>query len=100
MDHWRRAAEREMQVQYDEPPAWFYPVRQSLAAALLRHGQLAEAESLFRELLQRNPRDGRILFGLWQSLLAQQRADDAAIVERQFQAAWKDATVELNMEAL
>src|SRR5690554_3525282 len=36
---WRRAISAEAALQYDEPPAWFYPVRQSLAAALLRAGQ-------------------------------------------------------------
>jgi hypothetical protein len=34
------------------------------------------------------------------SLLAQDRASDAALVETQFKAAWKDATVELGIEDL
>ena len=53
-------------MQYDEPPAWFYPVRQSLGAALLRNGQATEAEAVSDTLAMR-PRDGRLLFGLWQS---------------------------------
>jgi tetratricopeptide (TPR) repeat protein len=97
---WRRAVELEATLQYDEPPAWFYPVRQSLAAALLRNGQAKDAEAVFREAMDRRPRDGRLLFGLWQSLRAQQRAHEAVLVEQQFKAAWKDATVPLRLEDL
>ncbi len=97
---WRRAVELEGGIQYDEPPAWFYPVRQSLAAALLRNGQAREAEAVFRETIARHPRDGRLLFGLWQSLVAQKRDTEAALVEQQFQAAWKGATTKLRIEDL
>jgi tetratricopeptide (TPR) repeat protein len=97
---WRRAVEREALLQYDEPPPWFYPVRQSLAAALLRNGQVKEAEVVFREAIDKRPRDGRLLFGLWQTLVEQKRADEAALVEQQFKAAWTDATVKLRLEDL
>jgi tetratricopeptide (TPR) repeat protein len=100
IDEWRRAVELESKIQYDEPPAWFYPVRQSLAAVLLRNGQAKEAESVFREAIQTRPRDGRLLFGLWQSLREQKRDNEAALVEQQFKAAWKDATVKLRIEDL
>lgn len=100
IQEWRRAVELESTIQYDEPPAWFYPVRQSLAAALLRNGQAREAESVFREALETRPRDGRLLFGLWQSLVAQKRDSEAALVEQQLNAAWKDATVKLRIEDL
>ena len=88
---WRRAVVAETAIQYDEPPAWFYPLRQSLGAALLRGGQAAEAEAVFREALVKHVRDGRLLFGLWQSLLAQDRASDAALVEAQYRDAWSEA---------
>ena len=97
---WRRAVELEATLQYDEPPAWFYPVRQSLAVALLRNGQAQAAEAVFREAMDRHPRDGRLLFGLWQSLRAQQREHEALLVAQQFNAAWKDATVPLRLEDL
>jgi len=97
---WRRAVELEVAIQYDEPPAWFYPVRQSLAAALLQDGQAKEAESVFRETIARHPRDGRLLFGLWQSLVAQKRNTEAALVQQQFQTAWKGATTKLRIEDL
>lgn len=97
---WRRAVELESTLQYDEPPPWFYPVRESLGAALLRDGQAEEAESVFRAAIGKHPRDGRLLFGLWKSLVAQKRDDEAMFVESQFQAAWKDATTKLRIEDL
>jgi tetratricopeptide (TPR) repeat protein len=97
---WRRAVEAEKAIQYDEPPAWFYPVKQSLGGALLRNGQAKEAEAVFRESLARLPRDGRLLYGLWQSLVAQKRDVEAALVQRQFEEAWKGATSKLTVEDL
>jgi len=97
---WRRAVEREAAIQYDEPPAWYYPVRESLGAALLRSGRSREAEIVFREALAKAPRDGRLLFGLWQSLLAQTRHGEAALVETRFREAWKDAETVLRIEDL
>jgi len=98
IQEWRKAVGLEAAIHYDEPPAWFYPVRQSLGAALLRNGQAVEAESVFRQSLEKNPRNGRLLFGLWQSLQVQERTSEAALVEQQFNAAWKDATLKLRIE--
>ena len=100
IQEWRHAVELESTLQYDEPPPWFYPVRESLAAALLRNGQAKEAEAVFRAAIDKHPRDGRLLFGLWQTLTAQKRENEAALVEQQFNAAWTNATVKLRMEDL
>ena len=97
---WHQAVKLESKIKYDEPPAWFYPVRQSLAAALLRSGRPKEAESHFRAAIAKQPRDGRLLFGLRQSLTAQKRDSEAVLLEQQFVAAWKDATVKLHIEDL
>src|SRR6476660_6464672 len=37
---------------FTEPPPWYYPVRQSLGAALLAAGRPAEAEAVYREDLK------------------------------------------------
>jgi tetratricopeptide (TPR) repeat protein len=97
---WRRAVALEAALQYDEPPAWFYDVRQSLGAALLRAGDHAEAERVFRDALAAHPRDGRLLYGLWQTLLAQGRGNEAVLVEQQYARAWADATVPLTLADL
>jgi len=97
---WRTALTREAAIQYDEPPAWFYTVRQSLGAQLLRASAHAEAEQVFREALATRPRDGRLLYGLWQTLVAEGRASEAVLVEQQFTRAWADATVPLTLDDL
>jgi tetratricopeptide (TPR) repeat protein len=100
IDAWRRAVPLEGALQYDEPPAWFYTVRQSLGAALLRAGDDVEAERVFREALQTRPRDGRLLYGLWQTLLAQGRSNEAVLVQEQFGRAWAGATTQLTLDDL
>jgi tetratricopeptide (TPR) repeat protein len=86
---WRRAVEAQDALSYDEPPAWYYWIRQSLGAALLSSGHAAEAEPVFREGLRRSPRNPRLLFGLWKCLEAQGRSSDAGWVQRQFAASWR-----------
>lgn len=88
---WRAAAEAQDKLNYTEPPDWYYPVRESLGAALLASGRAKEAEEVFREDLRRNPRNPRSLFGLKESLAAQHLDNDAAWVEREFEKAWKNA---------
>lgn len=97
---WRRAVEREDALAYDEPPAWYYPVRESLGAALCEGGHPDEAETVFRDDLTRNPRNGRSLFGLAQALRAQGKTVAAAQVEREFEAAWANADVKLRLSEL
>lgn len=98
--HWQKAVELQDALNYDEPPDWYYPVRESLGNALLVAGKPIEAEQVFREDLLKNPRNPRSLFGLMHSLSAQQKDADAAWVERQFKAAWKNADTELNLADL
>jgi tetratricopeptide (TPR) repeat protein len=95
---WTKAVVAEDALNYDEPATWYYPVRESLGAALLTDGQAAEAERVFREDLARHPRSGRSLYGLVAALKAQQRSADAAWAEAQFEVAWKDADTKLKLE--
>jgi tetratricopeptide (TPR) repeat protein len=86
---WRRAVEAQDALSYDEPPAWYYWIRQSLGAALLRSGRAAEAEPVFREGLRRSPRNPRLLFGLWKCLEAEGKSSDAVWVQRELAASWR-----------
>jgi tetratricopeptide (TPR) repeat protein len=95
--HWRDAVAVQDNLNYDEPPDWYYPVRESLGAALLTAGNPTEAEKVFRDDLARNPRNPRSLFGLTQSLKAQNRDADAAWTESQFNSAWKSADSKLSL---
>jgi tetratricopeptide (TPR) repeat protein len=94
---WARAVAAQDALNYDEPPDWFYPVRESHGAALLRVGRFEEGEGVFRADLDRNPRNGRSLFGLWQALRAQRKDAAAALVEKQYEAAWQHADVALRL---
>jgi hypothetical protein len=87
-------------LKYGEPPDWFFPVRESLGAALLMNGDASGAESVFRADLDRNPRNPRSLFGLEQALKAQGRDYDAGFVEGQFRNAWKGGATSLKVEDL
>lgn len=100
IESWKKAVAAEDQVGYDEPAGWYYPTRESLGAALHMNGQFVEAEAVFREDLRRNPRNGRSLFGLMESLKAQKKADDAAMVQQQFETAWKKSEIKLKVEDL
>ncbi len=82
-------------LRYSEPPHFYYPVRQSLGAALLANKQVAEAELIFKEDLAKFPRNGWSLFGLHQSLLQQQKMEEAKEIESEFKAAWSLADVAL-----
>src|SRR5262245_9381493 len=98
--HFRKAVEAQDGLAYDEPPTWFYPVRESLGATLLLKKRYGEAEEVFRADLQRNPRNGRSLFGLLESLTKQGRAADASWIRRQFETAWLNAESPLRIEDL
>jgi tetratricopeptide (TPR) repeat protein len=94
-NHFRAAAEIEDSFNYVEPPQWYYPVRQSLGAVLLKEGKAAQAEAVYRADLKRFPENGWDLFGLAASLRAQGKAGDAAEVEARFARAWSQADVKL-----
>jgi len=97
---WTAAVAAADKVPYDEPPVFFYPVRESLGAALLLEGKSAEAERVFREDLARHPRNARSLFGLHESLVKQGRSADAEWVKRALDEAWKEADTALTIEGL
>ena len=85
---------------YTEPPDWYFPVREALGGALLRRGENARAESVFRDDLARNPKNPRSLFGLAAALQAQGKSADALEVTRQFDDAWKHADIKLSVNDL
>lgn len=87
--HWTNAVALQDALQYGEPPDWYYPIRESLGAALLRDKQATEAEKVFRDDLQRNRRNGRSLFGLMQALKAQSKDREVLLVQQQVEQTWK-----------
>lgn len=98
--YWEQAVEIEDKLYYGEPPEWFYPVRESLGGALLLNGQAERAEAVFRADLEQYRRNPRSLFGLMKALEAQKKSTDVDEVRREFEAAWKNADVTLELGEL
>ncbi len=96
----RMAAVSESKVNYAEPPDWDLPTREWLGRALMMDGQFAEAERSFREEIGRNPRSGRALFGLAEALSRQGKDSSAALVRKEFEAAWANSDHKLDAAAL
>ena len=94
-EHFKAAAQIEDTFNYIEPPQWYYPVRQSLGAVLLKEGKAADAEAVYRAGLKRFPENGWDLFGLAASLRAQGKTGEAAEVESRLARAWSEADVKL-----
>ncbi len=97
VDHLKRAVELQDGLVYDEPPAWYYPVRESLGAALLKAGKAAEAEAVFREGIRVSPRNGRMLFGLMEALKAEGKTEQAEWVRKEYEAVWARADIRLSI---
>jgi tetratricopeptide (TPR) repeat protein len=96
----QQAVTLQDRLAFEEPPPWPISVRQHLGAVLLKAGRASDAERVFREDLERNPRHGRSLFGLRESLQAQGKSHDARLVDRQLEEAWKYADVKLSLKDL
>ena len=100
VEKWKKAVAMQDALTYDEPPAWDHPLRESLGGALLISGDAAAAETVFREGVRRSPHNGRMLFGLLESLKAQNKTEAASWVEREFRSAWKGADLKLRIADL
>jgi tetratricopeptide (TPR) repeat protein len=91
----REAVRLQDAMPYSEPPAWFYPVRESLGALLLKSGSPAEADAVFREGLRRSPNNPRLLLGLSEALRAEGHDMEAAKARSEFAAAWRASDANL-----
>jgi predicted Zn-dependent protease len=70
-------------------------VRHSLGAVLLQAKRPADAERVYRLDLTQHPHNGWALFGLKQSLDAQQKTKEAEAAEADFRKAWARADITL-----
>lgn len=86
----------EDQLNYNEPPDWFFSVRHNLGAILIKAGKYADAESVYREDLETWKKNGWALIGLHHALKNQSKDEEAAVVKTAFDEAWKHADIEIN----
>jgi hypothetical protein len=96
---WKAAVAAEDKVGYGEPPDWLFPAREGLGAALMRAGNAAEAEKVFRADLLKYRKNPRSLYGLWKALEQQKKTADAATAKAEFDASWSGADVTLDEAA-
>lgn len=85
------AVQMEDQLIYTEPKDWPVPSRQFLGAYLIRQGQAARAEAVYRQDLAKNPGNGWSLLGLSQSLQATGRVREAGELQSGIRQAFSHA---------
>lgn len=85
----------EDNLNYNEPPDWFFSVRHHLGAVLLYTGKYTEAEKVYLEDLQTWKKNGWALTGLYQSLLQQNKNNEAKKIKTALDKAWKYADFKL-----
>jgi tetratricopeptide (TPR) repeat protein len=97
---WRKAADTQDTIPYMEPPYWYYPVRQSLGAALVKTGQPEEAQKQFDAALERARGSAWALYGLQQAAKAKGDAAAESKAAGDFAKAWRGEPGLLNLERL
>ncbi len=97
---YREAIAIEERIPYMEPPYWYYPVSQSLGAALHRAGRHDEARDAFMAALVRSPNNGWALYGLAAAEQARGRAAEAAAARAALRRAWSGQPKWLRIDRL
>lgn len=90
-----QAVEIEDQLNYNEPPDWFFSVRHTLGAVLMADGQFEKAQQVYEEDLFYFPKNGWALNGFYSSLMNQNKLMEALDVMQKFETAWQYADIEL-----
>ena len=80
---------------YTEPPDWPQSMRLYLGNALLEAGRFEEAEAVFRKDLRWHQNNGWSLFGLMKALEAQNKKNEAKVIQNQWASVWSRADVQL-----
>lgn len=96
VEHFKKAIAIEDALMYQEPPDWFFSVRQSLGHVLLLAKKFEEAEKVYREDLRMYRENGWSLMGLYQSLKGQGKENDAKEIKKRFDKAWAHADISIN----
>ena len=93
--HLGRAVRMEDSLAYNEPPSWYFPTRHILGAILIDAERPVEAEVVYWEDLKHNPENAYSLYGMYQSLAAQGKDDQAADFMTRYEAMWANSDVKL-----
>ncbi len=91
----RKAIAIEDNLNYNEPPDWFFSVRYHLGQTLLDAHKYLEAEKVYQEDLKTFAENGWALIGLAQALQNQGKTAEADAVKKRFEKAWQYADVKI-----
>jgi tetratricopeptide (TPR) repeat protein len=100
VEKFERAAALQDGLPYMEPPYWYYPVRQSLAVALMQAGRLDDAEAQFQRALKRAPANGWSRYGLAELYKARGNAEQAKKMEEELAKTWIGNRQQLELSRL
>ncbi len=87
----QKAVAIEDQLNYNEPPDWFFSVRHHLGSVYLKAGMFSEAEKVYQDDLRKWPKNGWALVGLYNALNAQKKEKEATSAKEAFDSAWQYA---------
>lgn len=85
------AVAQEDNLNYNEPPDWFFSVRHHLGAVLIKNGKYGAAEEVYRQDLKTWRKNGWALIGLNKVLTLQNKYNEAVKINAAFNEAWKYA---------
>ncbi|MGE0587801.1 MAG: tetratricopeptide repeat protein [Cyclobacteriaceae bacterium] len=94
-DLFKAAIALEDQLNYNEPPDWFFSIRHFLGDLYMDMERFQDAESVYREDLTYWVKNGFALNGLRHALLKQGKEDEGEEVRKEFAEAWKYADSQL-----
>ena len=86
----------EKNLNYSEPSAWHIPVRQTLGSVLMRAEMPVQAEEVYRKDLEINRNNGWSLTGLYNSLMAQDKTNQATETKETLKKVWGKADIEIS----
>lgn len=92
----KQAVNNEDNLNYNEPPDWFFSIRHHLGAALLKAGNHHEAELVYQKDLETWKKNGWALIGLYNALKLQGKNAAANTCQSMFNESWKYADVAIH----
>jgi tetratricopeptide (TPR) repeat protein len=85
----------EDELNYTEPPDWFFSVRHHLGSVLLKAGKYSEAQKVYEQDLKTFPENGWALSGLMKTLEMQGKKKEAQDIKTRLEKSWQHADVKL-----
>ena len=90
----------EDNLNYDEPPDWFFSIRHQLGAVLLKAEKYKDAEKIYLEDLNKFKENGWSLIGLYEALKKQGRLKEAENTKIRFEKAWQYSDLKISSSSI